>query len=120
MNTLSPPILLYNKLKRNDDEIKKEPTNLQQSGQVGGGGIGLVIMIIIFVALYYYCFKKYRQRGRIMEAGGVPRGTGRSILTILNILFNPFAYALYSLMELYIPYISAVHKDAYQKVMKST
>lgn len=119
MNTLSPPILLYNTLKRNDDELKKEPTNLQQSDQ-GGGVLGLVIMIIIFVALYYYCFRKYRQRGMIMEAGGVPRGTGRSILTILNILFNPFAYALYSLMELYIPYISAVHKDAYQKVMKFT
>ena len=50
-----------------------------------------------------------------LVAGG-SRGLGRKIIAWINILFNAPAYALYALMDLYIPYISAVHPKAYAQI----
>ncbi len=112
---LSPPVFLYNKFKPKKDEDRKNPTLLQQSGS--GNTAGTIIGVLLLVALYYYSITRYFKRGKIMDlvAGG-SRGTGRKILAWLNIIFQPWAYAIYALMDLYIPYISAVHPKAYAQI----
>ena len=110
---LSPPVFLYNKIKPKKDD-RKTPTLLEQSGS---GSAGAIVIVLIVGGLYYYCITRYFKRGKLMDlvAGG-SRGLGRKIMAWINILFQPYVYALYALMDFYIPYISAVHPKAYAQI----
>ena len=120
---ISPPVLLYQTVKKQIDLKKKNekvPTLLLSSGMIDAAEnfvTSLLIAFVVMIILYVYCFIKFAQRGKIMSAGGVPRGWGRSIITVVHILFNAPLYAIYSMLQLYIPNIGSIHPNAYKQVM---
>lgn len=119
---ISPPVLLYQTVKKQIDlkkKNKKDPTLLQAGYKEAAETFVtyLLIQIVVMIILYVYCFRKFAQRGKILSAGGVPRGWGRSIITVLHILVNAPMYAIYSMLELYIPNIGSIHPNAYKQVL---